>query len=73
MEAVNELKMLRERKKRKCRVIKEMGIGDGKLLINVLPSGSVEDGSQSLILSRMQPVQVTTVTFTLVPGGRGLG
>lgn len=41
------LKTLRERKKKrgKCLVIKEMGNGGGKLLINALPAGSFDGRS----------------------------
>jgi hypothetical protein len=45
-------------------MIKEMGIGDGKLLINVFPSGSADDRSQSLVLSGMQPMQMIAVILS---------
>lgn len=53
-------------------MIKEMGIGSGKLLINVFPSGSVDDRSQSLIPSGMQPVQNDRGHFYPRTGGREL-
>lgn len=55
-------------KKRKCRVIKEMGIGDGKLLINALPSGSADDRSQRRVLSGMRPVLMIIIAFILILG-----